>query len=303
MTKNYVRNYLRARGMPEDLITAAIPPFFFYVGTTDPDAVGVRALAAGVQQALGLPRTGVIDRATADALDRLIPPAGTFFNKTWMQVYFALEKLQRPSMNYLIQATPRPMGLGETAADAGVALVFGQGISNPQNIVPVPKGSGVTYGVFSGLQRQINRMLSIAKAPPVAEDGIIGASTLAGYLKAKAMIPAGIIGGIVSALTPVRTTLDLARRAASEAKALGKAADDKGVAAGANKGSIISQASASEAAMPSLPASTAKLGTSAAGMLSPELMETLREYGPYLGLAAGVAIVAVLAKRKGKARA
>ena len=110
MNRSNARQMLMDLGSKPSLATMALPYVWFLAGTTDPDAQGVIEIVNAVQrglQKLGykVMVSGVLDRPTAEALDRLMPPKGVWVNSTWIVIMQAiLRAIRGPRLD------PRPRG-------------------------------------------------------------------------------------------------------------------------------------------------------------------------------------------------
>jgi len=156
-----LRHQLRALGVPTRRIPLAIPYMFFSPQSVDRNAAGVREIVSAVQgrlRALGFSvrLTGVIDVATTRALDKLIPPAGSFAARSFSdlaRISLSATRAHRASLG----ATP--------------GWEYGRSKANCV-------GRGATKAVFVRLQKGINRLSSKLGTPRVKTDGIIGKTTV-----------------------------------------------------------------------------------------------------------------------------
>jgi hypothetical protein len=313
-----VRQMLQALGTPSYLIDLAIPFVWIPVVTMPLQAQStieiVRALQRGLRKIgyTAVRENGMLDAATRSALNEVSP---AWKQKTFVQVigdvldamrnperkardiamgladYFDYQGVPPgPLPSFRAGTPPGPLGLGSTSIDNGVALEFGQGISNKTNIVPIPKTSGITYAAFKNLQRQINRALA-GTGSRTDEDGIIGAGTLKAFKKAASIVEATI--PVFSLTVAGQNTVTLAQSAVTAAASLKTYADRMGVSASANKGSTSTPASKAEPTPPPLTQEQANK------YADNRISGAVSKYVPFLFLAAGVAWYAA-SQKKGK---
>jgi len=220
-----VREMLLVMGTPPYLAEMSIPYVWFTPGTIDPDSQPVMQLIEALQRGIkrlgypGVKVNGVMDRQTAQALDRISGPE--WKSKAFIQlmgdVIAAVRNPGRATDRAAWRKARKMVGakiglhgymdLGETTDSGGMSLTFGRGIRNPANMVPI---DGMTRGVFEELQREINRI-----GGSVAVDGIIGEDTLRGYEKALKPIQLSWSEPLVFLLKRVNTTTNLAGNAYS----------------------------------------------------------------------------------------
>jgi hypothetical protein len=312
-----VRQLLLELGTPPGLVGISIPFTWFTPLVSDPDAPSVIEIIRTVQRGLrrlgyAVQVSGVLDRSSAAALAQV---AGrSWQNKQWVQLLADLARGARdpertahrqryqskgldgyfiyegaapgPLPSWRAGTPPGPLGmlgLGATATDAGVALEFGQGVSNPKNIVPIPKNSGVTYNAFRNLQRQINRLLSHKRIGPIAEDGIIGPGTFSAFEKIHDLLGISVPGD--------DSTLGLAEHSVTIGTMLSAQANSLGISTSANRGSTTSASSQKEPTPP--PMTTMQRASFGGGALG-----AVTKYGPFLLLAGGVAYLATKLRSK-----
>ena len=312
-----VRAMLLELKVPNYLTEMVIPFMFFRPGTVDPDSSSVIEIIKGVQQGLqrvgygNVKSSGILDRETAEALDDLIEPPGSWLETPWVNIYgdiiaalknparkaHRMRHMQPKGMGQyftyhgtppgpLPGRIPGPLGMGAVSLDSGVALEFGQGVRNKSVIVPIPKNSGATYSAFKNLQRQINRLLS-KKGKRVDEDGIIGQSTYSGLQTAQEVIGISVPGD--------ENTLEMAKHAVTIAHILAERADALGVSPDANRGRVVTPASTVEV--------TAGPMTSVqevAFAKSASTSSALKKYLPFLLLSSGVAWYAASQRKRKK---
>jgi hypothetical protein len=128
----------------------------------------------------------------------------------------------------MVGLPPGPLGLGSSSMDAGMELTYGQGISNPRNMV----GIGATKGIFQDLQRQLNRLLSVTPSPRksrIAEDGIIGDDSVRALQD--------VANKLIFISYGIENPAQLAAKANTMRGTLSYEADQRGISASANKGS------------------------------------------------------------------
>jgi len=316
MIKDYkvnVRTMLLDLGVDSFLADIAIPFAWFSPGAVDPDSPSIIEINKAMQRGfrkLGYGNVrvnGILDRQTAAALDEISGPG--WMSKAFVQIfgdilaamkdperkanqikatkglgaYFHYEGIPPgPLPSFRAGTPPGPLGMYQ---DLG-ALTFGQGISNKNNIVPIPKNSGETYEAFKNLQRQINRLLTKhPKGGKIGEDGIIGKSTFDALKKAQDVIGMSVPGD--------ETTLTMAQNADSIGDILRQRADAMGIPGGANKGTTATPAAALEKTSGQMTPQQASVygapGTA---------MEAVKKYAPFLAIAAGVAYYAATKKKK-----
>jgi hypothetical protein len=311
------RDMLLALGTPPSITTIAIPYLWFLPGAVDPDAQGVMEIVKAAQRGLrkigfSVLASGVMDRPTADAMDRLFPPRGTWTSTSWVVVLDRIHQLMRAGKKFsptqpgrvgmqglgafygygplpgrMVGLPPGPLGLGATAVDSGVMLEFGLGVKDPTNVIPVPKDSGPTFNAFVSLQRQLNRMLStVSGGGRVSEDGIIGSGVKKGMDKLATGLP-----------LKIGNTVAIAEKAVSWGAILKSIADKKGVGATTNKGSSASIARSTEPAAPPLSeADRRRLST--AGFFSFLNQLPGGKFLPFIALGVGAAWFAVQQRKK-----
>jgi hypothetical protein len=307
---------LRDLGVSWQLINLPLPYLWLLPQTSDPDTAGVIEIVRAIQRGLvkigfgDVRVSGTLDAATAKALRRV---SGPWEGKAWIQIindvvstmrdperaaraaaaiagglgdYIAYEPGPAepygagPFPGRLIGTPPGPLGLGETATDQGVSLTWGAGVSGRGTCVPIPQKSGVTYKAFVNLQRQINRLSSKFGGTKIAEDGVLGTGTLAALAKLNASIGQQF---------PTASCGVLASRAVEIGSFLKNYADTMGLKADAGKpGGVLAKVPIVGAALqpPSDADSTA--------------VATLKKYGPFFALAAGVAWFAAKSRKGGK---
>jgi hypothetical protein len=316
--KSDVREMLLSLGVPPFVATMSIPFMWMTPGATDPDSPSVIEIIRGIQRGirkLGYRKvfvSGVVDVHTSIALDELSP---NWMSKTWIQIagdvlggmrnperkahqvaytrkgtsgYFEYQGYPPgPLPGILVGTPPGPLGLGDTSViDSGVELTWGLGNNNPTNMVPIPKTSGVTYTVFKGLQRQINRL-----GGKVGEDGIIGTGTVAGFKRVLARLPSSSPAKMRG--QHLVTSMALAANAATLVTMLTSEANAAGVASNANQGSTVTSASSETTAGAVTPQQVAAMSANAGIGIA------LKKYFPFLLIAGGVAWWASK-KKKGK---
>lgn len=315
-----VREMLLQLGTPPFTATMVIPSVWMTPGTTDPDSPSVIEIIRAIQRGLrklgytNVEVLGVLDSFTGAALNQVASPR--WMEKAWVQImddvlssmknperkahhiaasmsgmgsYFEYEGFPPgPLPGIVVGTPPGPLGLGITIIDSGVELEWGMGIHDKSNMVPIPKTSGVTYTVFKGLQRQINRL-----GGRVGEDGILGKGTLAGLRRVANALPANSPARARTA--GIGDTMGLAANAATLVTLLTQEANNRGIATTANQGPTRTTASSETTSGPVTHAqATASMGAGGA----------LKKYLPYLLLAGGVAWFASKKnKRKKKSRA
>jgi hypothetical protein len=312
-----IRAMLLELKVPNYLTEMVIPFMFFRPGTVDPDSASVIEIIKGVQQGLqrlgygNVEPSGILDSDTAEALDDIIEPSGSWLETPWIDIYGnIITALKNPArkahrMRYrqpkemgqyftyrgtppgpLPGRIPGPLGMGAVSLDSGVALEFGQGVRNKSIIVPIPKNSGATYNAFKNLQRQINRLLS-KKEKRIDEDGIIGQSTYNGLQTAQEVIGISVPGD--------ENTIEMAKHAVTIAHILTERADALGISADANKGRVLTLASAVEVtAGPMTPVQEAAFTKSAS------TSSAIKKYLPFLLLSGGVAWYAASQRKRKK---
>lgn len=302
-----VQSILITLGTTPQLAVMAVPFVWMAPGTTDPDSATSQIIIKAVQRGLDVPVSGVLDLPTANAIQAV--EGAAWMRRPWIKILEdALEVRRNPSRHQarvarqvglagyfqydgiapgplpgrMVGTPAGPWAMGDSASDAGVGLTFGLGVSNPKNIVPIPRSSGTTYGAFRNLQRQINRMLTVAGGGRISEDGIIGPGTFAAFKKVQDKVFAVYIPGDDNSLT-------LAEHAVTIANMFEREANSQGIAAGANKGST-STAGGEHTTSPITPMQKASYGGGA--------MASLKKYGPFLLLAGGVAYYASTKRKK-----
>lgn len=134
----------------------------------------------------------------------------------------------------------------------GTKLQFGFGTKDPNNIIPIPRSSGVTFTAFKNLQRQANRVLAFIEKGRISEDGIIGLKTMAAMATIKQTM-----GPIFGAPVRFESTLDIAEQSVIFGNAMEVFANSKGVGETVNTGPTSSPASTSEPTPP--PATPAQI--------------------------------------------
>jgi len=300
-----VREQLLELGVPPYLVTMAIPFMFFTPGAIDPDSPSIIEIIKGLQRGLrragqrGVRESGVFDRATVAALNRVSPPAGSYLHKTWTDLYRdVLAACRRGSIglgSYYEFSPPVgpfpgstigtvPGALGATAVDAGVSLTWGLGIRDKSNCVPIPKSSGPTFEVFRDLQRQINRLLPLVKGGRIGEDGILGPGTLNAIRKLEPIFMQSL---------PAESCSQVAAQANTLSGKFAAEADQRAISPNANKGSSVTKTSVAEA--PGKPVSAAELPALSVGG---GVGSALKKFLPFLLVAGGVAFFAVHQRKK-----
>ena len=311
MTKAHTtQEMLSTLGVPDALISLPLPYLWMLPGTTDPDTAGVVEIVRALQRGLfrlgfgNVVQTGTFDKATRDALAKVSP---NWANKAWIQIVGdVVGKLRHPDLkarmavgvmrgvgdyieyepgvtgpplgplpSVMVGTPPGPMGMGDTATDAGGTLTWS---ASGTACKPVPSGSGTTYNAFKDLQRQVNRRLSkVTGGGRITEDGIIGSGTLAAIQRL------GFYYSSCGQVAAIANTL----RAKFKAEA-----DALGIPANANKsGSGSSSSSVATTAVPGAPV--------AAAVPTIGGMETLKKYAPFFLVAAGAAFF-FAQKKKGR---
>lgn len=313
-TQGNARQMLMDLGSAPSLATIALPYVWMLPGTTDPDAQGVIEIVRCIQRGLrGLGHkvmvSGVLDRTTAETLDLLVPPKGSWPSTTWIVIMQRLQHAIRnprrvmteievpmglggyygygPLPGRMVGLPAGPLGLGATVQDAGADLEFGRGIKIPTNIVPVPKDSGRTFEAFRNLQRQVNRLLTrIPNGGRVDEDGIIGESTRKSMEKLAAGLP-----------IPIGNTVSIAQKAVTWGSILKSLADKAAISATANKASTVSVARATEPPVPPMSQTDANK-FSQAGFFSFLDAVPGGKFIPFIALGVGAAWIAVRSRKK-----
>ncbi len=257
-----VRKLLTSMGVSNYLATMAIPYMWFRPGTVDPDSPSIIEIIKGAQKglhSLGYPvtQTGVLDAPTAKALDDLLlKPKGSWMEMPWVDIYSSIAKAKAnperralhikakvpglgsyfeydgppvgPLPGVMVGLPPGPLGLGSSSMDSGVELTYGQGVSNPRNMV----GIGSTKSIFQDLQRQLNRLLSVTPNPRksrIAEDGILGDDSVRAL--------DDIANKVIFISYGIENPAQLAAKANTMRGTLSYEADQRSVGASANKGS------------------------------------------------------------------
>lgn len=324
MKENNVRNMLLNAGIPSVLADIAIPFMWFIPGAVDPDSPSIIEINRGMQRSLkklgyrDVQVNGVLDRATAQALDQISPPAGSWMQKSFVQIYGDIERAKKdpeqaarrtlalagfgeffeyrgpppgPIPSWRAGTPPGPLDLG-SIMDAGVELSFGPGIRDKSAMVPIPRRSGITYTTFVRLQRVINRLLSAngefgpAPGGRIGEDGVIGSGTHKAFRKVQdAHFQQSFPGDQNSA--------GMAAHASTLAAILEAKANELGVAAQANKGSTVTQASLDQASTQL--SQDQALALAAQG---PPAGESMSKYLLFLAAAGGVAWYAASKRKK-----
>ncbi len=306
-----VRSMLLALKVPPVLAEMSIPYMWFMPGGVSPDSQPVMEIVQGAQrglQRLGYARisvNGILDAETAAALNSIVTPKGSFIQTPWVKIYGQIlaalrdprGKAQRmqggappaglggyftaydaapgPLPGWMVGLPPGPMGMGETSMDGGVELIFGAGVTNKTNMIPV---NDAAKSAFKTIQRQINRLFT--KFPGGAgarlpEDGVIGEDTLSSLIELAPML------GSFASTFQYGTTQTIAQKAITVGNFLKQKADSMGIAESANQGAKTTVTSAVENFL----APAAPGGSS-----------SIKKYLPYAILAGGVAFWA--AKRK-----
>lgn len=156
-----LRDQLRVLGVPSRRIPLAIPYMFFSAATVDRNAAGVREIVRALQHRLrdlgfDVDLGGVIGVKTTRALDRLVPPAGSFVHRSFSELTSIVTTATRAH---------------HTTLGGLSGWEYGRDRSNCV-------GLGATKGEFVRLQKSINRLSSKLKTPRVKTDGIIGKTTV-----------------------------------------------------------------------------------------------------------------------------
>lgn len=325
MKETNVRAMLLDAGIPSFLADIAIPFMWFIPGAVDPDSPSIIEINKGMQHSLrklgyrDVQVSGVLDRATARALDQISPPAGSWMQKSFVQIYGDIERAKKnpeqaarrvlalsgfgeffeyrgeppgPIPSWRAGTPPGPLDLG-SVMDAGIELSFGPGIRDKSVMVPIPRRSGITYATFLRLQRAINRLLAAkgeftGKAPGgrIGEDGAIGSGTHKAFRKVQdAHFQQSFPGDTNSA--------GMAAHASTLAAILEAKANELGVAAQANKGSAATPASTEQAAAPL--SQDQALALAAQG---PIQMSGVSKYLLFFAAAGGVAWYAASKRKK-----
>jgi hypothetical protein len=310
-----VRAMLVELGVPSFNATMAIPFMFLLPGTTDPDSPSVIEIIKGLQRGLKrlgyrkLAISGLLDQQTARVLDQISPPAGSWLQKTWVQLYgdvlatkkqpvrkvheMRMESLGSyfeydgppvgPLPGILVGTPPGPLGMGATTVDAGVALDFGTGTKSATTMVPT---NSTTDAAFRNVQRQINRLLSAIRGGTIGEDGLIGKGTWTAYSKVVDQILRASFEG-------VENTAGLAANAVTMANIMSAKADEMGISKTANRGAAQTVAKVVEKTLAPMDS------TQLSAVRTAGIGGLLGKYAPYLLLAGGVAWFAA-SQRKGK---
>ncbi len=255
-----VRAQLVALGVPEYRVPLATPYMFFAPMTVDRRAAGVREIVSGLQRRLrdigfGVADSGVIDVATTRALDRLVPPSGSFAARSFSELASIL-------------LTASATAAQTRSALSGATWKPGR---DKTNCV----GLGPTKATFIHLQRGLNRVATKLGTPRVGTDGIIGKSTVRA---AKAVM--ATVYHTLPERWQTATCVMLANRAGEIGAALHKKADLLGAPKNV-KGSRPSPRPKG------LDPTTPNVASPRSGT------ETLLKFAPFVLLAGGVAFVAI----------
>lgn len=325
MKETNVREMLISAGVPSFLADIAIPFMWFIPGAVDPDSPSIIEINKGMQRSLrklgyrDVRVSGVLDRETARALDQISPPAGSWMQKSFVQIYGDIERAKKnpeqaarrtlalagfgeffeyrgeppgPIPSWRAGTPPGPLDLG-SVTDAGVELSFGPGIRDKSVMVPIPRNSGITYTTFLRLQRAINRLLAAkseftgtAPGGRIGEDGVIGSGTHKAFRKVQdAHFRESFPGDTNSA--------GMAAHASTLAAILEAKANALGISAQANKGSTATSASTEQASTQLSQDQALALAARA-----PSEMGGISKYLLFFAAAGGIAWYAASKKKK-----